>query len=59
MKSTTWATLRQSAAAAPFKLHKNSSEVGLSPSTMSVTAFIKTVGIDKIAATYAIAAPCK
>jgi hypothetical protein len=36
---------------------RNSSAVGFSPSTISVTAFTKIAGVENISATYATAAP--
>ena len=51
MKSTTWATAWSRAAVTAARFCKNSSAVGLSPSTMSVTAFMNIAGTFKRSAT--------
>lgn len=50
-------TAWSSAAATAAKFCKNSSAVGLSPSTISVTAFKNIAGTFRRSATYATAAP--
>lgn len=57
MKSTTLVTVRSSAAVTVARFCKNSSAVGLSPSTISVTAFMKIAGTFRRFVTYAMAAP--
>ena len=57
MKSMTWETDCSSAAVTATRFCMNSSAVGLSPSTKSVTAFTNIAGTLKRSATYATAAP--
>ena len=59
MNSTTLVTARSSAAVTAIRFCRNSSDVGFSPSTISVTAFTKIAGVENMSATYATEAPCK